>query len=260
MAELNGAPAQSDDLQALALTNYGHFTSMRVDDGCVRGLSLHVERLVRDCRIVFGADLSPERVREFICRAVSTKHGSFVVRVTVFDPAVNLGHPGARATPHVLVTTRAAVPAEQPPLRVASRRFVRDLPAVKHTGLFGSLYHRRAAQLDGYDDALFTDGSGAISEGPTWNIGFYDGHDVVWPKAEVLPGVTMTLVRQAHARAHVTAPVTVDLSGVQAAFATNTSVGVRPISVIDGIELDAKHPILDELRSAYRSIPGESLE
>jgi hypothetical protein len=27
---------------------------------------------------------------------------------------------------------------------------------VKHTGLFGSLFERRRAQLDGYDDALFT--------------------------------------------------------------------------------------------------------
>ena len=44
MAELNGKPATLDDLQSLALTNYGHFTSMRLENGTVRGLSLHLDR------------------------------------------------------------------------------------------------------------------------------------------------------------------------------------------------------------------------
>ena len=50
---MNGVPADLDQIKALALINYGHFTSMRVDDQRVRGLSLHLERLMRDCRRVF---------------------------------------------------------------------------------------------------------------------------------------------------------------------------------------------------------------
>lgn len=69
MAELNGRPVGADELQALALTNYGHFTSMRVEDGRVRGLALHLERLARDCRAVFGAELDTGRVRELARRA-----------------------------------------------------------------------------------------------------------------------------------------------------------------------------------------------
>ncbi|MFI5677035.1 aminotransferase class IV [Streptomyces cellulosae] len=61
MAELNRKPTTLDDLQSLALMNYGHFTSMRLGDGTVRGLSLHLDRLVRDCRIVFGVELDGER-------------------------------------------------------------------------------------------------------------------------------------------------------------------------------------------------------
>ncbi len=45
MAELNGVPADLDQVQVLGLTNYGHFTSMRVDDQRVRGLSLHLGTL-----------------------------------------------------------------------------------------------------------------------------------------------------------------------------------------------------------------------
>src|SRR4051794_30508228 len=62
MAELNGVPVEADELKALALTNYGHFTSMRVDDGRVRGLALHMNRLVRDCRTVFDTELDPDHV------------------------------------------------------------------------------------------------------------------------------------------------------------------------------------------------------
>lgn len=37
MAELNGVPVHADELQTLALTNFGHFTTMRVEAGRVRG-------------------------------------------------------------------------------------------------------------------------------------------------------------------------------------------------------------------------------
>ncbi|MGH3852057.1 MAG: aminotransferase class IV [Pseudonocardiaceae bacterium] len=59
--QCNGADLAQ--LEALALTNYGHFTSMRVDEQRVRGLSHHLERLSRDCRRVFDADQVRHRIR-----------------------------------------------------------------------------------------------------------------------------------------------------------------------------------------------------
>ncbi|GAA2383168.1 hypothetical protein GCM10010420_01500 [Streptomyces glaucosporus] len=73
---------------------------MRVEQGRVRGLSLHLDRLVRDCRAVFDTDLDPERVLELVRRATPGT-GPRVVRVTVFDPALDLGRIGADAPPHV---------------------------------------------------------------------------------------------------------------------------------------------------------------
>lgn len=61
MAELNGVPVTPDELKALALVNYGHFTSMRMDDQRIRGFSHHLERLVRDCRVLFGHELDLSR-------------------------------------------------------------------------------------------------------------------------------------------------------------------------------------------------------
>ncbi|WP_030542362.1 aminotransferase class IV family protein [Streptomyces albus] len=257
MAELNGKPVGSDALQALALTNYGHFTSMRVEHGRVRGLSLHLERLVRDCRAVFDADLDPERVLEFVGRAAPGT-GPCVVRVTVFDPALDLGRIGSDAHPHVLVTTRSAGNLPLPPLRVLSTVYSRDMPEVKSVGIFGSLRHRRAAQRAGFDDALFVDDRSAISEGGTWNIGFIQGEQVVWPDAECLVGTTMRLLQQVHASVSTTVRLG-DVAGFDGAFATNAAIGVRVITRVDDRSLPEAHPLIEKLRKEYTELPGDLL-
>lgn len=139
-------------------------------------------------------------------------------------------------------------------MRVKSAVYKRDVTAVKHVGLFGALWHRRDAQLDGYDDSLFIDSGSFVSEGATWDIGFFDGDKVIWPNAETLPGVTMRLLRQVHDQT-ITAPVHLrDLPEMQAAFATNTAVGVRAISSIDRVDLADDHDILTTLRKEYEEI------
>ncbi|MFD5177862.1 hypothetical protein ACFWM1_18780 [Nocardia sp. NPDC058379] len=61
--ELNGRPVALEELLALGLVGYGHFTSMRIERGRgVRGLALHLARLARDCREVFAAELDTDLV------------------------------------------------------------------------------------------------------------------------------------------------------------------------------------------------------
>jgi branched-subunit amino acid aminotransferase/4-amino-4-deoxychorismate lyase len=259
MAELNGSPVSAEALQALGLVNYGHFTSMRVDNEHVRGLSQHLDRLVRDCAVLFDADLDRERIREFIRHAATGRHGSFIVRVTVFDPKLPLSHPGATAEPSVLITTRSAIAWPPSAMRVQAVSYCREVPEVKHVGLFGALWARRNSQRCGYDDALFIDGASFVSEGPTWNVGFFDGDRVIWPNAAVLPGITMKLLKQVHEHS-ISAPVSIrDVADMQAAFATNTSVGVRAISAVDNVQLTDDHPILDTLRKEYGEIRAERI-
>ncbi|MEU9115145.1 aminotransferase class IV [Streptomyces sp. NPDC048483] len=259
MALLNGHPADPDVLRTLALTNYGHFTTMRVDDRRVPGLARHLARLVRDCRTVFGAELDPEAVRRYVREAVGERAGALVVRVTVLDPGLDIGRPAAAHDPQVLVTLRPAGALPLPPLRVGTVRHQREVPQVKHTGLFGALHQRRAAQEAGFDDALFVGADGLVSEGPTWNVGFVEASGaVVWPRAEVLPGVTMALLQELHG--HAVAPVAAEqLPRMRAAFATNTAIGVRPIDTVDGTRLDAAHPVLVALRESYAAVRGEEL-
>ncbi|MFD8609632.1 aminotransferase class IV family protein [Streptomyces sp. NPDC059631] len=260
MTTLDGKPASADDLLALALTNMGHFTSMRVSqDGSIRGLTLHMERLVRDCRIVWKTDLDTDRVRTYVRQALAGQQAPCVVRVTVFDPSVDMGHPAQGRDPHVLVTVRKAGALPPQPLRAKSMVYERDLPEVKHIGLFGALHTRAQAQRSGFDDALFTGPDGLVSEGGTWNVAFVDQEGtVVWPKAPVLPGVTMALLQQ-HAEHHVATVTLEQAKGMAAAFATNTSIGVRPLAAIDDTGFPVDHPTLKQLQATYLQIPGENL-
>ncbi|MGV9318240.1 aminotransferase class IV family protein [Streptomyces sp. NPDC003660] len=259
MAELDGQPVDETSLVPLALVNYGHFTSMRVDDGRVRGLSLHLERLVRDCKTVFGTDLDPALVHERVRQAVGARSGSLIARVTVFDPGLDMGRPADNGQPSILVTTRGAGVMPPAPLRAQLVEYERDLPRVKHLGLFGALHARRKAQLAGADDALFHDAAGRISEGGTWNVAFIRDGQVIWPDADVLPGVTMVLL-QGSGHAHVSQPVTVeDMPTMEAAFAANTTIGARAIRAIGDTNLAADHPLLLELQAAYLSGEGDEL-
>jgi branched-subunit amino acid aminotransferase/4-amino-4-deoxychorismate lyase len=154
--------------------------------------------------------------------------------VTVFDPALELGHLGADSQPRILITTR---PAEGTPLRALSLQsaiYCRDMPDVKHVGLFGSLQRRRIAQRNRFDDALFVGADATIAEAATSNVGFIDGDRIVWPQANCLPDV-------------------------DAVFVTNAAVGIRPVSTIDDIHWPDEHLVVGLLRKEYAGLPAELL-
>ncbi|MFD9150377.1 aminotransferase class IV [Streptomyces diastaticus] len=257
MIELDGEPAGSEALAALALTNYGHFTTLLVEDGRVRGLDLHLERLIRDCRTLFDAALDPGRVRA-LARRAAPERGRRTVRITVFDPALNLGSIGAQARPRVLVTARPAPGMEPGPLRVRSVVHRRDLPEVKSVGLCPTLRLRRRAQREGYDDVLFTGSDGQILEGGTWNIGLVRDGQVVWPGGDVLAGTTRTLLRRAAGDPTALVDLS-ELDSYEAVFATNAATGVRPVTGIDDREFPAAHPAVTRLAEIHRALPSTPL-
>lgn len=254
-------PVGRDQLEALALTNYGHFTTMLVERGGVRGLSLHLDRLVDDCRAVFDVELDPDRVRALIRRATRDSDHRLVIRVTVFDPGLGLGHPGGTARPGILVNTRPTPETATHPVRLASVGYVRELPRVKHTGLFATLHHRRAVQRSGFDDALFTTADALVCEAATSNIGFIDSEDrIVWPDADCLPGITMRLIaRGCDPASRTTAVPLAHLPRFTAAFLTNAAVGVRPVAAVDGNLWRTDHPALRTLRKQYDDIAPEPI-
>jgi branched-subunit amino acid aminotransferase/4-amino-4-deoxychorismate lyase len=271
MIRLDGARLGADEAGAMVVLNYGHFTTMRSDGGRVKGLSWHLERLVRDCELIFGKTLDAERVRRLLRQVaddtVDTAGAvpaveSVLLRATVFDPTLL-----SDQEPRVLVTTRAPTsipagrddqPAAGPRLRTVD--YARDLPTVKHLGFFGPLHERRLAQLAGFDDALFTRG-GRVCEGPTWNIAVLLGDELVWPDDNCLPGITRILVQRIMDDAGLAwsvRSVSVDeLAQARAAFITSSGIGVHPVSAIDGVRLPGDPDLLKLIRTGYADLPAD---
>ncbi|WP_285503305.1 aminotransferase class IV [Actinokineospora sp. NBRC 105648] len=230
-------PNDSDRFRAMALVNYGHFTSMRVAGGRVRGLARHLERLDRDARVVFGRGLDEDRVRAAIRAAVAGVDRPVAARVTAHAPGFDPRSPESDVEPEVVVTLGELPAARPEPLRVRTAGYQRDLPQVKHVGTFGLFYQRRLARAAGFDDVLFVTPDGQVSEGSTWNVCFLDGDTVVWPSAPALPGISMGLVQSGllrlGAEVRVRPVLVEELPGFRAAFATNALSPVRPISHVD---------------------------
>jgi branched-subunit amino acid aminotransferase/4-amino-4-deoxychorismate lyase len=261
--EINGAPARVEDLRLLVQTNYGHFSAMRVENGCVRGLDLHLERLERSTRELFGAPLDRERVRNYLRHAVGTELRLLSLRVNVFSRALNRDRLDTAVLPDVLVSVAPATSSPITPLRLKSFRYARDLAAVKHVGTFPLFHYRRLAQQAGFDDALFVDDEGRISEGSIWNIGFADAHGTVWPDAPRLTGVSMQLLQEGMARSGVPSalrPIHLhDIGAYRSAFFSNASVPLRPIASIDAVQFAVDEALLEKLRQCYESNPWQRI-
>lgn len=261
--ELNGAPASADDLRHLVQTNYGHFSAMRVENGGVRGLDLHLARIESATRELFGSALDRDRVRSCLRHAVAGRTGLLALRVNVFSRALDRDRLVEPVEPDILVTVAPVARAPSRALRVKSFEFTRTLPHIKHVGTFPLFHHRRLAQQAGFDDAVFVDEAGNVEEGSIWNIGFFDGNGVIWPDAPQLTGVSMQLLQAGLTRrglASSTQRIALgDIGRFHSAFFTNSSTAVRMISVIDSAAFDVDAFLEARLRECHDGNPLQSL-
>ncbi len=217
----------------------------------MQGLALHLDRLRASTRELFGVDLPPARIRREMGAALDADgREACTLRATVYAPGHDPSLTTPAAAPCVLVATMPAAAVDERPLRVKSFRYRRVLPHVKHVGTFPLFLHRRMACVAGFDDALFVDDDGAVSEGSVWNIVFDAGDLFVWPRAPALRGTCEQLLQAGLARAGVrqeTRPVRLgDLAGMEGAFAVNAR-GIRAIASVDDVAWerpDARRPVL----------------
>jgi branched-subunit amino acid aminotransferase/4-amino-4-deoxychorismate lyase len=252
--EIDGRPPSTETLQRLALDNLGHFTAMQVRDTRVRGLALHLARLDHGSRELFGVGLDGRRVCDLARHALADDVRDASLRVIVFQSA------SAREL-SVMITLRPPGGMPERPQSLRAVRYQRTLAHVKHIGGFGQWYHGHLARKDGFDDALFTDDEGAVSETSIANIGFVRGGEVVWPSAPSLEGITMQLLEPRLGGAGIPtrrARVRLDeLPSYQAAFITNAR-GIAPVARIDDHVLAVDEGLMATLARMYADAPWDA--
>jgi branched-subunit amino acid aminotransferase/4-amino-4-deoxychorismate lyase len=258
--ELNGRAPDLAEIQRLTTRNYGHFTSMQLRAGRVRGFALHLARLDDGNDDFFGGrgDVADElRLRELIRHALGGARDASV-RVA-YVPAAD-----EKAPPDVLVSVGDPIPdTPGPALRVQTRAYERDWPEHKHSATMGLTYARRQARQDGFDDALFVGPGARVSEGSTWNAAFWDGERVLWPEAPVLKGVTMVLLQVAMTMTGVPWGIRAVLRGelpdLLAAAAVNSICPAQPIASVDDVVFTDSAALTNALQTAWQTVPWDEI-
>jgi branched-subunit amino acid aminotransferase/4-amino-4-deoxychorismate lyase len=251
--EIDGTSATVEQLRAVALSGFGHFTAMQVRGRRVRGLRRQVARLDSANRELFGTGIDEQVVRAHIRHALGEDIGDASVRVYVHETA---------AAPSIMVTVRPPGGMPASPWRLKSVPYQRSVAHIKHTADFGQRYYQRLAHASGFDEALLTGPDAVISEGSITNIGFFDGTTIIWPATPALAGITMQLLEPAlaaaglaSARAHVRVS---DLSSFAGAFVTNAR-GIASVGQVDDIMLPVNQQLMDKVAASYESVPWDSI-
>jgi branched-subunit amino acid aminotransferase/4-amino-4-deoxychorismate lyase len=253
----NGEAATADQLTPLAFAGYAHFTAMQVRDGRIRGLDLHLARLRFASEELFGHALPDEQVTSYLRAALAAGPADLSLTATVYSGA---GEFTASAPElEVLVRTGPAATPPAGPLALATVDYERVLPAVKHVGEVAKTYYLRQAVAHGFDDAAFVDRAGRLSEATIWNLVFWDATAVIWPKAEVLDGITMQIVRRGLDQLGIpqrTQEITrEDLPTLAGAAVMNSWTPGIAVHKIDSISLPTAPSFVDLLHQAHQAEP-----
>ncbi len=259
---IDGRPAEVEDLGRQALFNYGALTSFRVEGGGVRGLDRHLDRLNRSAIELFGEAVAEDRLRDQMRTALAGRDEAWL-RVSLFSSELSLRQPDWIGAPQVMISVSAPPSPLPHGVRLQSQVYAREAPHLKHVATMGLLRARRMARLAGFDDALFTDAEGRISEGSLWNVGFIKRETVVWPEAPMLDGVAQALIREALDRAGSPQRTEVvrlsDLPRFDGAFLCNSATPAAEIAAVDGHVFAGATDAVQQIDALWRSQPRQKI-
>lgn len=259
---IDGLPATADDLIHQALVNYGAYTSFRVEGGAARGLDLHLARLEQAAMELFGQSPGEAEIRRLMTQAVAD-HDAAWLRVSMFSPEIGHRNPSFIGRPKVMTVVSPPPPPLATSMRVTAVSHLRETPHLKHVATFGQTRARRAARAAEFDDALFVDERGHVSEGATWNIGFVQGDHIVWPQAPMLAGATQVLLQRELAGVGLTAqtrPVHIDeVAAFDGAFLCNSATPACTIAAIDDRVFEADPHVIQRLQAAWSANPPQPI-
>lgn len=260
LSHLNGHPATVAQLSPLAFAGFAHFTAMQVRSSQVKGLDLHLDRLRKASLAFFGRMPSEELLRAYIRQAIEAGEKDLSLTVTVFSPNGEFTADSMDVAPSVLVRTAAPSDGPKGPLRLSAVPHQRPLAAIKHVGEAGKTYYLHQAIRQGFDDAAFVDERCCLSEATIWNLVFWDGEAVIWPRADMLKGTMLGIVQRQLERLGVSQrheSISLErLEELSGAAVMNSWTPGVPVSAIASKVFEEARPFIELLHQAYAAEPA----
>lgn len=257
---LDDQPATLEELAAAAFSGFAHFTAMQVRAHKVKALDLHLARLRNASQELFGRVQSDEELSRMLWNAIRLGPPDMSLVLTVFSSEGEFSAGSANGELRCLIRTNPPSDGPAGPLRLTVVEHERHCPRIKHVGEGAKTYYLRKAVEQGFDDALFIDREGRLSEATIWNIAFWDGESVIWPRAEVLQGTMMGMIqRQLTLRGipqrHEELVLT-NVSRFKGAAVMNSWTPGVPVTAIDSMDIPEAPLFMSELHAAFAAEPG----
>lgn len=243
---------------------------MRAYGGKIFRLQAHLRRLSASAQYL-GVTMPPsEQLAKRLRRALARSGiREAVVRVALIPDHARIAKPSIVVD--AIQLPAAALYAKG--IRVAivpTRRFpINQIdPEAKFSARLGSIMAVMEAQLRGADEAIFTDGSGYVTESTASNLGMlYHGTFIATPCWQgLLAGVTWQALVELAAELRIPyqeMPVSRhELYNADEAFVTSTIKEVLPVTTIDGRRIGTGRPgpQTKRLRRAFRSLVRRELK
>jgi branched-chain amino acid aminotransferase group I len=252
---LNGSFVHAEDARISALDEgllygYGLFETILVRDGIPLLLEPHLRRMEEGARTIgIAMPFTVGEIGELVVETISRNGvGSGSVRITLF----------AGATPDVsnlVILTRPPRYGEEQKARgfraciASSRRNEHSiLSRVKSLNYLENILARREALSKGFDEAIFLNTSGYLSEGSATNVFLVKGGVLITPSEDqgILPGIMRELVIRVckeHGIRVVERRVEVqELLRSDEAFLTNSLMEVMPLVQVEGHGIGSGKP------------------
>lgn len=237
----------------------GLFETLLAHDGVLIDLAAHLDRLAAGCAVL-GLP-PPDRLQaEALMREAVTVHdvteGAAAVRLTLTAGSGGRGLDRPPVPQPRLFATAARFRKPSAPARLLTSRVRRNegspTSRLKTLAYLDNVLARTEAQAVGADEALMLNTRGEIACATAANLFWITDGRLYTPALDcgVLAGVMRGRVIAAATALSVLVtearygPET--LASAEAAFLTNSLIGLRPVSVFDGRELSAS-PLLERL-------------
>ena len=240
----------------------GLFETILARDGELVLLDAHLDRMTRGCGALGLPPLGRARARRLCEEAVATVEGRAAVRLTLTAGSGGRGL-DRLGTPYPrLFATAAPAPTPQTPasLITATVRRNEGSPAsrLKTLSYLDNVLAREEARAAGADEALMINNQGQVACAAAANVFWLEGGRLVTPALEcgVLEGIMRAKVIESAPSLGLVVEEScarpTDLARAEAIFLTNSLVGLRPVSGLDG-KLFGPHAVIARLGTLLQS-------
>ncbi len=257
---LNGQLVQSSEITNLAFSGFAHFSALQVRDRKIKGLDLHLARLRQASLTLYNRASTDTLIRSYLRSAIENSPPNHSLTITVYSPKGEFTVQSMDIEPAVLIRTSAPTNGPAGPLRLAAIPHERPLPETKHVGEIGKTYYLHQAVKRGFDDAVFVNNDGHLSEGSIWSLVFWDGESVIWPKARILKGTMMGIVQRQLSRLNIPQRdeiITMSrLAELQGAAVMNSWTPGISVTEIESNSFTEPNALIELLHKAYKAEPA----